>query len=42
VNQFVVQSAFQKAQRILEKKSVIRLSQEGARRVFELLDNPPK
>jgi uncharacterized protein (DUF1778 family) len=42
VNQFVVQSAYQEAQRILEKESVIRLSQEDARRVFKLLDNPPK
>ena len=42
VNQFVVQSAYQEAQRILERESVIRLSQADARRVFSLLDSPPK
>lgn len=42
VNQFVVQTAYQEAQRILERESVIRLSQADARRVFSLLDSPPK
>jgi uncharacterized protein (DUF1778 family) len=42
VNQFVVQTAYQEAQRVVERESVIRLSQEGARRVLSLLDNPPK
>ena len=42
VNQFVVQSAYQEAQRILERESVIRLSQKDARKVLALLDSPPK
>ena len=42
LNQFVVQSAYQEAQRILERETVIRLSQRDARRVFSLLDDPPK
>ena len=42
VNQFVVQTAYAEAQRLIERESVIRLSQEGARRVLELLENPPK
>jgi uncharacterized protein (DUF1778 family) len=42
VNQFVVQTAYQEAQRILERESVIRLSQNDARTVLALLDSPPK
>ena len=42
VNQFVVQSAFVEAQRVIERESVIRLSQKDARKVLSLLDNPPK
>jgi len=42
VNQFVVQTAYQEAQRLLERESVIRLSQKDARRVLSLLDSPPK
>jgi uncharacterized protein (DUF1778 family) len=42
VNQFVVQTAYLEAQRILERETVIRLSQEGARKVLWLIDNPPK
>ena len=42
VNQFVVQTAYQEAQRILERESVIRLSQKDARKVLSLLDSPPK
>ena len=42
LNQFVIQTAFEEAQRILERESVIRLSREDARRMFELLENPPK
>jgi uncharacterized protein (DUF1778 family) len=42
VNQFVVQAAFQEAQRVVERESVIRLSQKDARRVLALLDHPPK
>ena len=42
VNQFVVQTAYQEAQRLIERESVIRLSQKDARKVLSLLDNPPK
>ncbi len=42
VNQFVVQTAYQEAQRILERESVIRLSQKDARKILTLLDAPPK
>jgi uncharacterized protein (DUF1778 family) len=42
VNQFVVQTAYQEAQRVIERESVIRLSQKDARKVLALLDNPPK
>jgi uncharacterized protein (DUF1778 family) len=42
VNQFVVQTAYQEAQRILERESVIRLSQKDACKVLALLDSPPK
>ncbi|PWU16557.1 MAG: DUF1778 domain-containing protein [Verrucomicrobia bacterium] len=42
VNQFVVQTAYEQAQRIIERESVIRLSQEDAKKILSLLDNPPK
>jgi uncharacterized protein (DUF1778 family) len=42
VNQFVVQTAYQEAQRVLERESVIRLSQKDARKILSLLDHPPK
>jgi uncharacterized protein (DUF1778 family) len=42
VNQFVVQTAYEEAQRVIERESVIRLSQRDARAVLCLLDNPPK
>ena len=42
VNQFVVQTAYQEAQRVIERESVIRLSQQDARKILSLLDHPPK
>ena len=42
VNQFVVQTAYQEAQRVIERETVIRFSQQDARTVLSLLDNPPK
>ena len=42
VNQFVVQTAYVEAQRVIERESVIRLSQKDARKILGLLDNPPK
>ena len=42
VNQFVVQTAYVEAQRVIERESVIRLSQKDARKVLSPLDSPPK
>ena len=42
VNQFVVQTAYQEAQRVIERETIIRLSQKDARTVLFLLDHPPK
>ena len=42
VNQFVVQTAYLEAQRVIERESVIRLSQKDARKVLTLLDDPPR
>ncbi|MGA2868923.1 MAG: DUF1778 domain-containing protein [Verrucomicrobiota bacterium] len=42
VNQFVVQTAYQEAQRVVERETVIRLSQKDARMVLSLFDHPPK
>jgi uncharacterized protein (DUF1778 family) len=42
VNQFVVQTAYLEAQRVIERESVIRLSQKDARKVLSLLDSPPR
>ncbi len=42
VNQFVVQTAYAEAQRVIERESVIRLSQKDAHKILALLDNPPK
>lgn len=42
LNQFVVQSAYQEAQRVLERETVLRLSQRDAQKVFSMLEHPPK
>lgn len=42
VNQFVVQTAYQEAQRVIERESTIRLSQKDAARIFSLLDDAPE
>ena len=42
VNQFVVQIAYMEAQRVIERESIIRLSQRDAKQVLSLLDMPPK
>jgi uncharacterized protein (DUF1778 family) len=42
VNQFVVQTAYQEAQRVIERETIIRLSQKDAQKVLSLLDHPPK
>jgi uncharacterized protein (DUF1778 family) len=42
VNQFMVQAAYAEAQRLIERETVIRLSQRDARKVLSLIENPPK
>lgn len=42
VNQFVIQTAYQEAQRVIERETVIRLTQKDARKIFALVDHPPK
>ncbi len=42
VNQFVVQTAYQEAQRVIERETIFRLSQKDSRKVLALLDSPPK
>lgn len=42
LNQFVVQTAYVEAQRVIERESFIRLSQQDARKVLSLLDHSPK
>lgn len=42
VNQFMVQTAYAEAQRLVERESIIRLSQQDAQGVMALLDHPPK
>ena len=41
VNQFVMQSAYQEAQRLLERETITRLSREDAKLVFSLIERPP-
>jgi len=42
LNQFLIQAALEKAERILEKDQVVALSREDAKRFFKVLDNPPE
>jgi uncharacterized protein (DUF1778 family) len=42
LNQFIAQSVYEEAQRILEPETVIRLSRRDAQKVFALLERPPK
>lgn len=42
LNQFLVQAALEKAQRMIEQESIIRLSRQDSEWFFKLLDNPPK
>lgn len=42
VNQFIVQTAYLEAQRVIERESVIRLSQKDAQKVLALLDIPQR
>lgn len=42
LNQFLVQSALEKANEILEQERVIKLSVHAAKTVFDLVENPPE
>ena len=42
LNHFLVQAAYRQAQEIIERETILRLNREQTRRVFELLDRPPK
>ncbi|MCK4507373.1 MAG: DUF1778 domain-containing protein [Desulfuromonadales bacterium] len=42
VNQFVVQSAVEKARSVIENDRFVLLSSQASKRFIEALDNPPK
>lgn len=42
LNQFIVQTAFLEAQRILEAESAIHLSRQDALLIATLIENPPR
>ena len=42
LNQFIVQSAYEKAQEVIEKENFIKMSARSASAFFEALDHPPK
>jgi len=42
LNQFIVQSAYEKAQEVIEKERFIRMTAHSARVFFEALEHPPK
>lgn len=41
MNQFVVQAALEKAEKVIESESTIVLSRRESLRLLELIDNPP-
>ena len=42
LNQFIVQSAYEKAQEVIEKERFIRMTSRSASTFFDALDHPPK
>ena len=42
LNQFVVQSALEKAKEVIESERIIRLTEKDADAFFEALENPPE
>ena len=42
LNQFLVQAALEKAQRMIEQENIIRLSMQDSVWFFNAMDNPPK
>ncbi len=41
LNQFLVQSALEKANMVLEQERVINLTSASAKTIFDLVENPP-
>jgi uncharacterized protein (DUF1778 family) len=41
VNQFLVQSALERAQAVIAQESIIRLSAEASKCFFDAIENPP-
>ncbi len=41
LNQFIIQSALEKAQSIIEQERVLNLTQKDAEVFFEAIENPP-
>ena len=42
LNQFIVQSAYEKAQEVIEKERFIRMTARSASLFFEALEHPPE
>jgi uncharacterized protein (DUF1778 family) len=42
LNQFIVRSAWEKAQEIIEKERFIKMTSHSAKSFFEALEHPPK
>ena len=42
VNQFVVQAALEKAERVIDSESTMLLTRRESLRLLELIDNPPE
>jgi len=42
LNQFIVQSALEKANDIIDRERTIHLSAQAATTVFDLMENPPR
>ena len=41
VNQFLVQSAVERAQNVIEEQNIIRLNADSAKKFFDAIDNSP-
>ena len=42
VNAFVIQAALKEAEEVIEKDRVIKLTEQSARRLIDLMENPPE
>lgn len=42
LNQFLVQTAYREARQVLDRETLVSLSESQAKQVFALLDKPPK